>query len=358
MKAIILKCRPGSRFHLGEYTDNQNTVSYNTAEYIHSDVLFGAFISAMSKIYPEKLNNFRQLFGDGKIRFSSAFYCIKQKDTNRYIYLLPKPFSLNLADLNEQIDHKAVKKVKFISKSIYEKGITFEKWFTDECIMPNDTCVFLREEFDKNDSVSKKEFEELSFKLYEKVDLQKVKIHTDEINNEEEEKGEGEGKLHAQTDIMILGSEEMAVNWYFLLDLNDQLSKDDANIFYQTLDLMISNGIGGDRSSGCGKIEGMEIEDFNINVTNPSNQQLLLSLVFPKEAEKDKYLYYKTKIRGGMWYGSGENERFKKIMALEEGSILEGNISPQIIDLTKNNKPLWKYSGNLVFPLPVEYVNI
>lgn len=121
---------------------------------------------------------------------------------------------------------------------------------------------------------------------------------------------------------------------------------------------MISNGIGGDRSSGCGKIEGMEIEDFNINVTNPSNQQLLLSLVFPKEAEKDKYLYYKTKIRGGMWYGSGENERFKKIMALEEGSILEGNISPQIIDLTKNNKPLWKYSGNLVFPLPVEYVNI
>ena len=62
MKAIILKCRPGSRFHLGEYTDNQDTVLYNTAEYIHSDVWFGAFISAMSKIYPEKLNNFRQLF--------------------------------------------------------------------------------------------------------------------------------------------------------------------------------------------------------------------------------------------------------------------------------------------------------
>ncbi len=58
-----------------------------------------------------------------------------------------------------------------------------------------------------------------------------------------------------------------------------------------------------------------------------------------------------------MWYGSGKNERFKKIMALEEGCILEGNISPQIIDLTKNNKPLWKYSGNLVFPLPMEYAN-
>ena len=55
MKAIILKCRPGSRFHLGEYTDNQDTVLYNTAEYIHSDVWFGAFISAMSKIYPEKI---------------------------------------------------------------------------------------------------------------------------------------------------------------------------------------------------------------------------------------------------------------------------------------------------------------
>lgn len=344
MKAVILKCRQGSRFHLGEYTDNQNTVLYNTAEYIHSDVLFGAFISAMSKIYPEKLNDFRDLFEEGKIRFSSAFYCIKQKDTNSYIYLLPKPVSLNLADLNEHIDHKAVKKVKFVSKSIYEKGITSEKWFSDECVMPNSQCVFLKEEFEKD---------EPNFSLFEKVDLQKVKIHTDEINKD----NKGEGRLYSQTDIMIMGSEEVDVNWYFLLDLNEQLSKNDENIFYQTLDLMIGNGIGGDRSSGCGKIEEMEIEDFNVNVNNPSNRQLLLSLAFPKETEKDKYLYYKTKIRGGMWYGSGKNERFKKIMALEEGCILEGNISPQIIDLTKNNKPLWKYSGNLVLPLPREYAN-
>jgi CRISPR-associated protein Csm4 len=347
MKAIILKCRSGSRFHLGEYADNQNAVLYNTSEYIHSDVLFGAFIAAMAKIYPEKLHDFRQLCGEGKIRFSSAFYCVKQKNTDKYIYLFPKPLSLNLVELNEHIDHKALKKIKFISCGIYREGIPPEKWFSDECVMPNNQCVFSKEEFKEDHPM---------FSLFEKVDLQKVKIHTDVINIENE-KEKGEGSLYSQTDIMLTGSEEVEVNWYFLLDLNDQLSKDDENIFCQTLDLMISNGIGGDRSSGCGKIEGFEIEDFEFKVNNPSGKQMLLSLAFPKEEEKDTYLLYKTKIRSGMWYGSGKNERFKKLMAVEEGAILAGNISPQIYDLTENNNPQWKYGGNILCPLPVQYVN-
>lgn len=336
MKAIILKCKQGSRFHLGEYTNFRDNVLHNSAEYIHSDVMFGAFFSAMAKIYPDKLDGFKQHFINKKISLSSALYCIKEKDTNKYLFLLPKPVSLNLLKLENHLDYyKAVKKVKFISKGVFEKGLQPKAWFSDQCTMPNEISVFLKEEFTENNP---------QFSLYNKVDLQKVKVHS----------SESEGNLFSQTDIMLMGSEKYEVNWYFLLD--EQLSNEDKDIFYKTLDLMVVNGIGGERSTGCGTIEDTEvIEDFNMDIHNPSDKHVLLSLAFPLESEADKYLLYKTKTRGGMWYDV--KKRLKKIMAVEEGSILNGSITPQIIDLSENNYPYLKYGGNISYPLPIEYIN-
>ena len=47
-KAIILKCRQGSRFHFGEFVREQSTALFHTGDYIHSDVLFAAFISSLA----------------------------------------------------------------------------------------------------------------------------------------------------------------------------------------------------------------------------------------------------------------------------------------------------------------------
>lgn len=335
MKAIILKCRSGSRFHLGESVNHRDTVLHNTSEHIHSDVLFGSFISAMAKTHPHKLDSFKQHFINEKIRFSSALYCIKEKNADKYLFLLPKPVSLNLLKLEDCLDYKAIKKVKFISKGVFEKGLQPNDWFSNQCTMPNNISVFLKEEFTENNP---------EFSLYNKVDLQKVKIHSDE----------SEGNLYSQTDIMLMGTEKYEVNWYFLLD--EQLPNEDRDIFYKTLELMAINGIGGERSTGCGAIEDMEIiEDFSIDIHHPSDKHVLLSLAFPLESETNQYLLYKTKTRGGMWYDA--KKRLKHIMAIEEGCILNGSISPQIIDLSENNYPYWKYGGNISYPLPIEYIN-
>jgi CRISPR/Cas system CSM-associated protein Csm4 (group 5 of RAMP superfamily) len=92
-----------------------------------------------------------------------------------------------------------------------------------------------------------------------------------------------------------------------------------------------------------------------MDIHKPSEKHVLLSLAFPLESEADKYLLYKTKTRGGMWYDL--KKRLKKVMAVEEGSILNGSITPQIIDLSENNYPYWKYGGNISYPLPIEYIN-
>ena len=44
---------------------------------------------------------------------------------------------------------------------------------------------------------------------------------------------------------------------------------------------MAINGIGGERSTGCGAIEDEIIEDFSIDIHHPSDKHVLLSLAFP-----------------------------------------------------------------------------
>ena len=76
MEAVHLKLPPNAKFHLGEYTEDKATVLYNTSQIIHSDVLFGAFISALSQVSLEKVEVFKEYFESGKLAFSSAFYVL------------------------------------------------------------------------------------------------------------------------------------------------------------------------------------------------------------------------------------------------------------------------------------------
>jgi hypothetical protein len=56
-----------------------------------------------------------------------------------------------------------------------------------------------------------------------------------------------------------------------------------------------------------------------------------------------------------MWYDV--KKRLKKNYGCRRSSILNGSITPQIIDLSENNYPYCKYGGNISYPLPIEYIN-
>ena len=60
MKVVVIKLPNVAKFHLGEYTEKQSTALYNTVSIIHSDVLFGAFISTLEQIAPEKIGDFKK----------------------------------------------------------------------------------------------------------------------------------------------------------------------------------------------------------------------------------------------------------------------------------------------------------
>jgi CRISPR-associated protein Csm4 len=337
MQAVILKVKPGTRFHLGEYSERAGLT--DTAEYIHSDVLFGAFINTLSLSYPEKVDVYRQYFETGQLKFSSGFYCIgnKQKEYN-IIYLLPKPVSLNLEQTRETKKHK---KIKFISKGIWENGLRPDEWFKENslCHLPESNFVVLKNELEEGLPI---------FKLSEKKDASKVRVRTDKE----------EGNLYFQTDLVLLGTEDYPVHWYFLMDTS--LKGSEITFIKEIIALMVAAGIGGERSSGCGSIDRVVYQDFRLQPKNPGKQFASVSLTIPTDDEIKAFLLYQTKIRGGMFCGSSNEEdksnRLRAITAFTEGAIQAQPVTGSLMDLSQKGRLSWRYGGNFTLPLPDTYL--
>lgn len=338
MEAVILKCRPGSRFHLGLSAMRQNETLTDTTEIIHSDVLFGAFINAVAQRFPDDIQKWKAHFENGNIRFSSAFYCVEHK--GKFIYLLPKPVNLNGYNLSEHTEiesaHKQLKKVRFLSKGVWEKQLLPDDWFAvnGQCILPENRAVFLREEF--GGAAPK-------FKLSEKADIPKVKVRKDSE----------EGNLYTQTDLVILGNEEAVVHWYFLWQNNglNEIEKTNAK---KLIEQMAEMGIGGERSTGCGHIEKVVFDPgFAIKQDITGDLFASLSLIIPQETEKEHLLAYQVLQRGGMYYGA--EKRIKMVNVLTEGAVLNKQITGKIADLSTQEKKHWRCGMSFAIPLPDAY---
>lgn len=70
---------------MGEFTRKQSNALFHTSDYIHSDVIFAAFISSLTQLCPEKTDVFREYFQQGNIRFSSGFYAIEYNKQTIYL---------------------------------------------------------------------------------------------------------------------------------------------------------------------------------------------------------------------------------------------------------------------------------
>lgn len=338
MEAVILKCRPGSRFHLGLSAMRQNETLTDTAEIIHSDVLFGAFINAVVQRFPDDIQKWKVHFENGNIRFSSAFYCVEHKGS--FIYLLPKPVSLNSYKVSEhkemEIAHKQLKKVRFLSKGVWERQLLPGEWFTanSQCILPENRAVFLREEFGDV---------EPKFKLSEKADIPKVKVRKDSEKD----------NLYTQTDLVIMGNEEMMVHWYFLWE-NDGLNEIEKSNAIRLIEQMAETGVGGERSTGCGHIEKVVFDPaFAIKQDVTGDLFASMSLIIPRETEKEHLLAYQVLQRGGMYYGA--DKRIKMVNALAEGTVLNKKNLGQIVDLSTSEKKHWRCGISFSIPLPNVY---
>jgi len=332
MQAVILKCPPYAQYHFGRIAPDQNTSLDDTSTFIHSDTLFSAIINMAAKMLDKsELDVLIDDFDTGKIKMSSGFYLLQIEGKN--IFFLPKPawcIADTTGESKTDSHHlKSIKKVAFISKTVWEMGIPVAEW-GKECRFIQDKFVVHHSELNEEEKAWEK------IKIYHKDSLPKVNVHKPNRDN----------SIYYQTNIQIGGNTNARVHFYFLLENN---STNDT--LKNVLNMLKYEGIGGERTVGCGHLEDIDYQPFELNVN--STHQCNVSLFNPnddKELEAAKH--YDIITRGGRPISS--NLRLKRIKMMSEGAIFDQKVSGTLSDITPKGTtfPYLRYGKAFCLPVP------
>jgi len=326
LESITFRCRPGAQFHFGKIALDENTSLDDTSHLLHSDTLASAFVEtafrALDDIVAQKvLSDFEK----GTVRVSSLFWQLHLPG-NRVVHFLPKPVSFETVDAQplknagskppaeiKQADRKDILRARFISKGVWEAGIEPKDW-AEKCIVLQREFVLTREEAG---GLSAKDAKKL--KLYHTPSWPKVAVH----------KLTREDSLYFQTNVQVAkladyGLPQAGVHFYFLLESKDAAARDR---ICNLARIIADDGIGGERSVGCGELEGSDApKPFQIT---PSEHRKGLfcsaSLISPaNQAELNLCQAWKIITRGGRrTHSDGSLLRLKM---LSEGAILSTKI--------------------------------
>lgn len=302
IKSVVLKLTPNSRFHFGKASIDNNTALADTDEWLHSDVLFSALINNLAQVRDKDfVDQFVGHFQKGQIKISSGFYCIKNGD--EYEYLLPKPANATNF-IKDYPKIKQIKKLKFISSRFWE--IKPEEWLHVDSL---ETKQALLEK--------KKGFENIPY-LYKKEIVPNV------VKHKPNEQAEGPFSISVIQIPQL--PENLSIHFYFLYDIVDEISEEIKSAFQLAIDMIAFNGLGGERSSGCGFIEEVIWQqEFPIPFT-PSGLMTNLGMFIPTEQEFKQCLYYKYTTRGGR--KTKDMGTLERVRMISEGAILRTDKHP------------------------------
>ncbi len=328
MKAIILQCNPSTKFHSGKIRVDTTNMLEDSSEILHSDTLFSAIVNLAAKVMPDEVENVIDWFRNDLIKISSIFYCLEKN--GEYLYFLPKPIHFNIESAG--YDRKSVKRIDFVSKGILEANTAVKDWFDENiCTVIQDQFLCLNTELlalGVSGSVKK------SIKIYDIVTTPKVHVH----KNIEDKRD----RYYTQTNIHLADNEGFAnINLYFLIE---EKIKNEDKIKWQTLlSLLPHEGIGGDRSAGCGIFEG--IEEMPFELQSQQNKIISLSLSIPIDAsEFEAFEYFQFTYRGGRQ--THNDGILKRVRMINEGAILKNaTVNGSLADISDKGNSKYYRNG-------------
>lgn len=298
IKTVVLELTPNSRFHFGKASIDVNTALADTDEYLHSDVLFSALVNNLAQAKDKEfVDQFVGCFKSGKIKISSGFYCIKDGDS--YEYLLPKPVTATNS-IKDYSKIKTVKKIQFISTALWD--VNPNDWLKDDYLKTKQAVFSNKTSFADITNIYTKE------------------IVPNLVKHKPNEEAEGPFSI-AVIQIPKL-TDKLSIHFYFLYEINDDLSEDMKSAFQYAVDMIAFNGLGGERSSGCGSVESIKWDanecPLNYSLTGFTTN---LGLLIPDKDEFDNCLSYKLITRGGR---KAKNvDQLKRVRMISEGAILQ-----------------------------------
>jgi CRISPR-associated protein Csm4 len=320
---------------------------HTSSEMIHSDTLFSAMINIANKI--GVVDKVIREFDEG-VTISSTFYFMERKEQK--VFFLPSP----TVPLSGNLPFKQLKSIKYVSEGIFREGIEMKIWFGADGsvatqLVRGDNWLATRSEMEKLlEGSDWQKPEELQ--LYHLANIPQVKVHTVEKEN----------SFYQTGNLVIADNREfdpdLSIGMYFLMA--GAASKELRTVIH----LLCDEGIGGQRSTGCGHFEQVKIQESPF-ANLQGDESMNLSLVSPTREQVPllKDAYYKTIERGGRRIpyrgknSSGEKRelRLKQITMLKEGGILPQNVRGCIADISpdfnESTVPYLRYGK--AFPITI-----
>lgn len=336
LQAVKLLCKPRARFHFGKVAPDNNTSLNGTSEWLHSDTLFSAWANIIGELYDApKAQSLLAHFEQEDIQLSSAFYVIEYD--GQHIWLLPKPAHLGL---EVQSDFKDFNRVKLISKGVWESGLPFNQWKENGFLFIQNGYAVVRPDELPADNAR-------STRLFTESDTPRVRIHG--VDQQD--------AFFYLTYISIADNSDVlpgsAVHFYFLLNVREAFKQTEAYKEIMTaLNMLPLQGIGGERSAGCGHIQGLQTLPFELRLQTTPNGVASVALTAP--ADLKKFKAYQVITRGGRHYLGSDGNRLDFIRMLHEGAyadtLQQGNITEigrlNNIPFLRYGKPFWLPVGN------------
>ncbi|MGC8789739.1 MAG: type III-A CRISPR-associated RAMP protein Csm4 [Caldisericum sp.] len=325
MKIVKLYPNKNSKYHFGE------TGLDDSLLYFPSPSLFSAIVNNFVKLYGEKeVDNLL------KIRISSLFPAYKE------VYFVPKPFLKILPEELQSQKPKLSKRIQFISLSYLKEINNPPKDITEKNVVQG----FLFSNRDKEMLNG-----ELPKILFEK-DFE-IKINLSKPYDSSDIKDSKSGPYEV---FYIYPGEK--VYFYFLLD-DSELSEDTKEKLIAAINLIQDEGLGGERGTGAGAFDKLEIQEekefseYIRNIENPL-YHVTLSMVIPKDQDEfNEFESYALIKRSGYIFNSKTtNLRKKEVYAIKEGSIFKSNVYGKVVDVSP--EPSIKiYQYGKCFALPI-----
>lgn len=331
MKIVELIPLPGTQYHFGEILPDGEVQSMNAVTpFPPSDLLFSALVNIWNKVFGDASGLVKR-FEENEIQLSSAFFFIRQNA--KTIRFLPKPVVAGLLKTDE---HKKLKKIMFVSEAIITNGILPDDWLDpDKCTLIDGRLLCLSSELSGEAAGN--------IPVYKEITVPKVKVHTTDE----------EHRLYNQTNNLFpLTDTGIETGYYFYL--NESLPADEKQKLNTVLNLLADEGLGGDRSSGCGQFRKVRLQTCESVSEKSSGYYLSVSLSNPAENERDAFEYYQLIIRGGRetnGYG-----RLKLVNMIAEGAIVSRPVSGRIVDISPNgNGDYLRYGKTFLIPLDSKF---
>ncbi len=364
MQLLKLRCKPGAQFRLGARSLDR------TDSIIHSDTLFSGLANIWAMTFGD-VETLRDWF-DGatpKVRMSSGFYAVERRTTDKVlntIYFLPRP-PIDI-DLDPDSGVKAWKKIRFISLGVYKQlgrltsdkpGLYNAAGKLLEHVNIGGRCLCTDAEIGGFTNVDKNNRPLAMFTST--PNAPKVHVH----------KRVDKDAFYTETnlqfrDVPINGSEYLRGHFYVLVD--HSLPDADWKKLLACFRILADEGVGGERSTGKGRFESVQLEnlpDELQNRTDRSNLFLSLSMLSPRNQEEFDHLEaYDLTLRGAWTLGQDYEEdtekniprefHRKQVRLVHEGALLSAHVRGRVVDVSPDKNifhPI--YRNGTAFTIPI-----